>query len=95
VRYLSRVWFYQNEKFPAPEYKMVGGILVGKTGSASAFVVDCLDAAGILYPKESIDQFHLNVHAGIQRALQAEIDYPSIEDQLDRKSRGPFKTDPW
>lgn len=95
VGYAARVWFYHNETFPGPEYERLDGVLVGKVGSASAFLIECLDAAGCTYPKGRVDEFHRDVHEGILRLLQAEIDYPGIEAQLDRKSRGPFIMDPW
>ena len=88
VRAMSRWWFFYKEEFPASQYSMQGGRLIGKPGTASAFISDCLSAAGVIYPEQRLPEIHDEVYEGIQHVLEHERYNPDSPDELDRKSRG-------
>ena len=88
VRAMSRWWFFYKEEFPAPQYSIQNGRLIGQPGTASAFISDCLSTAGVIYPEQHLPEIHDNVCQSIQNALEYERDNPGYPDELDRKSRG-------
>ena len=88
VRATSRWWFFYREEFPASQYSMQGGRLIGQPGTASAFISDCLSAAGVIYPEQCLPEIHDEVYDMNQNALEYERDNPGRPDELDRKSRG-------
>ena len=88
VRAISRWWFFSREEFPAPQYSIQNGRLIGQPGTASAFISDCLSTAGVIYPEQHLPEIHDNVCQSIQNALEYERYNPGSPDELDRKSRG-------